>query len=317
MSGRRRMAGRLGLRVALAILAGVPLQSCKPRELADGLASQPDAPTYADLAAAHNARAALLKTMVAQGVVGIRWKDDDGSHYEQGDVDLWLRMPSEVALQVSKMGERLFWLGSDGEANWILDLRKKGQTVAEITGPAVEPAPDAGMPVQMSMATVLEMMALLPIPESPPADGPDMAFDAKKKAWLLTTAGSAGPMRVRFDAASKLPLGVELLDPATGEAKLASTLDHYEYIFTAGAAVTEFPRVPTQIDIERTDGRGSIKLTLTRPVDRDESFQENYFNINWVLAAMKPDQVRDHRPSTASVRGSAGRAVDGAVDDER
>lgn len=261
-------------------------------------------PTYAELAAGHNTRADLLDTMYAFGAIEIRWTDDRGNHFEQGDLDVWLQMPDKVALQVGKAGERFFWLGGNSEASWFFDLRKKGQTFAELHGPSTEARGEGDVPIAVSMTSLLEMMGLSKIPEEKPEDAADVRFDKKQNAWVLSTVGSAGPMRIFIDARRNLPVRIELLDPHTRDAKsdrstlLYSTLPllRYEYIFMKGKAVDQFPLVPTLIDVFRADGTGSLKISVSKPVAEDESFNENYFDLDWLLAVLAPDEVRDTRP---------------------
>jgi len=121
---------------------------------------------------------------------------------------------------------------------------------------------------------------------------------------VLSTVGSAGPVRIFIDARRNLPVRIELLDPHTRDAKsdrstlLYSTLPllRYEYIFMKGKAVDQFPLVPTLIDVFRADGTGSLKISVSKPVAEDESFNENYFDLDWLLAVLAPDEVRDTRP---------------------
>jgi hypothetical protein len=296
----------LALTMALVMLLG----GCGPRGPQGGEVRLDEMPSYAVLAARHNARVKLLERLYAHGVIEIRWRDDKGKHYEQGDVDIWLRMPNEVALQVTKMGERLFWLGANSEASWFFDLRKEGQRFAEIRGPTAVAAGDSDAPLTVSMATLLELMGLAEIQPENSGDGPDVMYDEDTDAWVLTTEGSAGRIRVFFDVERDLPVRVEVFEQAPGAGELREgvaiysslPLNSYEYIFIAGRAVDEFPRVPTRIDIFRADESGSLKISVSRPVSEDESFQEHYFDLDWLLAALQPTDVRDFRNADGGQR---------------
>lgn len=315
------LAGRQGLRrsrrpwgahrlsvLALAML-GLLVSACQPRGPRDGVDLEA-IPGYAALATQHNDRAKLLDKLYANGVVEIRWTDDKGKHFEQGDVDIWLRMPNEVALQVTKMGERLFWLGANADASWFFDLRKAGQTFAEIDDPTAQAVAEDGAPLAVSMATLLELMGLAEIPAAKPENAPDVTYDETTKAWVATTQGSAGPMRIFIDVERNLPVRVELLQASQGEAAFQGELlvysvlplRSYEYVFVAGRAVDQFPRVPTTVDIHRADGSGRLKLSVGKPVSDDPSFHDHYFDLNWLLAALQPDDVRDLRSAGGEAR---------------
>src|SRR5262245_18852154 len=115
-------AQRPSVRVAWLIgVVIISLAGCKPKPppvAATRLAI--DAPSYSQLATAHNARVAQLKTLYGDGVLQIRWTDEQGhSHSDQGDMELWLNLPRKTALRVDKVGEVLLWLGSDDDRVWI------------------------------------------------------------------------------------------------------------------------------------------------------------------------------------------------------
>ena len=291
--------------LACLVLAG----GCGPKGPHDGEVPL-EAPSYVELAEQHNARASLLDQLYANGVVEIWWTDEEGKHYEQGDVDIWMRMPSEVALQISKMSERLFWLGANADASWFFDLRKEGHTFAEIGDPTAQAVQSEGAPLAISMATLLELMGLAKIPAEKPQDLPDVAYDEATNAWILTTEGSTGPIRLFYDIESRLPTRVELLDPAEGDEQLLGELivysqlpfRSYEYVFVAGRGVDQFPRVPTTVAIHRADDKGRLKLSVSKPVSQDSSFQEHYFDLNWLLGALQPAEVRDFRDASGGSR---------------
>lgn len=291
--------------MAMLCVLAIQLAGCAPRGPQGGPYTLNEPPTYAELAEKHNARVALLDTLYADGVVEVRWTDEDGKHFEQGDLDVWLHMPNETALQVSKLGERFFWLGCNARASWVFDLRTEGATFAEINGPTANAAPAGETSLAISMTSILEMMGLGTIPAEPPADADPVRYDKKTKAWVLSTQGSIGPMRFYFDERRVLPIRIELLSLNEGDepaVELTSTLQlqRYEYVSIVGESPDKYPLVPTLIDIVRADGSGSIKIGVTRPVTRDASFRDEYFQLPWLIEALQPDEVRDYRSPGAT-----------------
>ena len=75
--------------IAVALLA-----ACAPRAVDSPTASIPPAsvptagPASEAVAASERARVGGLRFLHAKGVAEIRWKDDDGNHFEQGDADV-------------------------------------------------------------------------------------------------------------------------------------------------------------------------------------------------------------------------------------
>ena len=65
-----------------------------------------------------------LTKLHRSGVCELRWTDEAGRrHFEpQVDCDLWWQPPSAFALQFSKLGEILGWVGGDGTQLWFFDL---------------------------------------------------------------------------------------------------------------------------------------------------------------------------------------------------
>ncbi|MHC4128415.1 MAG: hypothetical protein ACYSUA_09660 [Planctomycetota bacterium] len=108
-------AGLLGLALLLC--------SCHegPRGSADG--QRPVPVSYAALAEAHNARVDRISRVYADGSIELRWTDEDGRHFAPGNVDLWIEPPARTAIHISKGGERIMWLGSDGPTAWLFDFR--------------------------------------------------------------------------------------------------------------------------------------------------------------------------------------------------
>ena len=65
-----------------------------------------------------------LTKLHRSGVCELRWTDETGRRYfePQVDCDLWWQPPSAFALQFSKLGETLGWVGGDGTQLWLFDL---------------------------------------------------------------------------------------------------------------------------------------------------------------------------------------------------
>ncbi|MHC4430123.1 MAG: hypothetical protein ACYS0D_16225 [Planctomycetota bacterium] len=75
------------------------------------------------MAEAHNARVDRVERVYADGAIELRWTDEDGEHFAPGQLDLWIEPPARTAISISKGGDRIMWLGSDGPTAWAFDFR--------------------------------------------------------------------------------------------------------------------------------------------------------------------------------------------------
>ncbi len=107
------------------LLGGViaALVSCDTTQVVPRPAGQ--APTAVDFAARQEIRVCAISTIALRGHAEIRWKDESGSHFDDGDFDLVARPPSEMSLRVSKLGERILWVGAGGDEWWTVFPKDK------------------------------------------------------------------------------------------------------------------------------------------------------------------------------------------------
>jgi hypothetical protein len=104
-------------------------------------------------------RASLLQQLHGYGVIEMRWTDQDGDHFEQGDVEFWLDGQKRRAMLVSKLGDPYFWIGTDGVKVWIFDLSTKPRQLLVDSLEAIQ----AVETVDSGVASVAELMRILPL----------------------------------------------------------------------------------------------------------------------------------------------------------
>ena len=178
----RHPGGRLGGLIVLMLLA-----SCQKPPIDDTDAPGLKAPRYVTLAEAHNARIDRLGTIYARGVIELRWTDDDGKHVEQGDLDLWIALPHQTALNISKFGERLMWLGSDDRQSWLFDFRGDEKVLYRATGDQrSDDRADAQLPIDPTALLRLSGLIRLP-PRASTVLGPSMRAASSSFAGLMMT----------------------------------------------------------------------------------------------------------------------------------
>ncbi len=259
-------------------LIAAVLVSCNgPRGPADGTA--PDAPPWEELARTQNDRVDGIERVYGRGVIELNWTDEEGRHFEQGDLDLWLEPPDRAALNITKFGERLFWIGSDGSRTWMFDFR--GDEAALLAGDA---AGSQELPLEPSLLFALCGLARLPHAAVP------VGYDAEHDAWSVAAESRGRAVRLYLDRKTLLPVRVEIPDDA-GRAVLFSRLklSRYERIAVAGRPVGSGPRFPTLVDLLSSDDRLAVKLSVPSP--SDDALDERFFELDHLIETFKPGSV--------------------------
>jgi len=237
-----------------------------------------DVPRYEVLAEAHNERVERLGMISARGVIELRWTDDDGSHYEQGELDLWIALPRRTALSISKLGHRFMWIGSDDRQTWLFDFRD-GVTTLHLTDQSQVTA-EGALPFDPTL--LLELGGLTPLP----AAGGEVRYAPDHDAWAVRAPN--GPV-LYLDQQSLLPVRAELLDDE-GRILLYSTMkrSRYERVDRAGVSPLGGPMFPTLVNIKDADGRFEVKLSARGP--NDSGVNANFFDLGWLQGRFKPQR---------------------------
>lgn len=284
--------------LAIAIAS---LTACKPKPLTLDQAPK-NPPTRQQLVAAHNDRVARLATTYSDGVIELRWTDDKGKHFEQGDLEFWQTTENRTALRVSKLGEHLLWLGSDKDRWWLFELINKDDRVLYL-GRHDEPIERLGA-LGVKPLALLDLLGLTAIDAATvhEADKPP-AFDKARGAWVIEAAGRGGAMRLFFDPATLLPKHIEELD-AAGKIVAESDLSRYQTVELKGVAVMAQPKMASLIDIRRgadaeaaaEPGKpafaGQVKIAMDHTVGYvDEGALRNIFNVERLKLSLQPDRI--------------------------
>ncbi len=260
--------------------------------------------SYIEAVTAQQARLRKLQFLEGRGIIEIRWTDAKGKHFEQGDVDMYLMPPWKTAFNISKLGQRLAWIGSDEEAWWIFRLDETPSYAERFPWPepvgvgGVGGGSDDGLAGDaMSIVSPDALLAMAGLTRFPPITTVRLKEEEEAKRLvveMLPTAKGHRPaprFRWTLNAATKLPLTVELLDEVGGVVA-TGRLEDYAPAAIDGMSVGEHPLVPKRIAIARTDGQGELRLALNAPTARGERVQAKFFRFQELLAALQPKEVR-------------------------
>lgn len=272
------MIARRRVTAALCVVACVVLCACKGGgEFTDapvdgGGVDQSGVPSYAEVAARYNERAAMLDRVWARCSAAFRFEDQDGKERsEQGEGHLQMVQPDRFALSVGKLGEILLWVGGDRERYWLIQrIDEKVAYVGRYSELTPEKASAIGLPVYPN-----EMMRLLGVvPMATDADAIVYRYrDGDIVVSILAGAsedGSEARWFYKLDATNFEPRAVRL--KVGRRVILESALSDYIRVEKEGTALG--PRIakrslltykPTgasmniQIDDTVSDGKGKLR----------------------------------------------------------
>ena len=134
-----------------------------------------------------------LTKLHRSGVCELRWTDEAGRrHFEpQVDCDLWWQPPSAFALQFSKLGETLGWVGGDGTQLWLFDLLSEPTQLTIIEPEAAANTLIFGLP----LAGLLDGWQLQPLSAVGPRS-PERVQSRLGPATLFATQAGSPPSRL-------------------------------------------------------------------------------------------------------------------------
>lgn len=228
-------------------------------------------PSYRELADQHNRRIAPIKRLWASTVVEARWEDDKGKRrFEQGEGVLILDLPHKSAMTIGKVGNTKLWVGSNEKHFWMFDeLDGRKLYWGTLDGAAADGAgaggaagdkPKQASPLPIQPVDVPKLLAILPLPLGDAA-APSVKWqvitqpNGKHGCYVAQAAGQ--PIRYYFDAATRLPRRVELLD-AKGAVALVADLSGQEQVeledsasgpTIAGRAEVNWPGSATKMNL--------------------------------------------------------------------
>ena len=212
--------------VMLAALAPLALTACAVVE--QHKPADPSLPTAAAFAAAHNARVAGLSRLWSRTTVRIAGTDADGQRVdEQVDGRLFVELPANLHMRISKLGEPYFLLGSNAAQFWWFDLSKDDRPAsigshANATRAQVQ---RFGLPVHP--LDLVELLAVSPITPQALADPAAVTRRVSEREAELDLPARWGRLRLRFNTDSLLPVAVTLVDEK-GRTAVRSELQEFD-----------------------------------------------------------------------------------------
>jgi len=287
--GARRggLSGAMLLLLTLAMLTG-----CPPHE--DGLIVDPRPlprpevmPTYADLAAAQNARVATLDRVWARAKLELRWVDDDGDkRRERGEARLLLKLDEPgLGLPMGSAFGDMMWAGYDAERFWLFDLENDHAWVGQTGGGRVLLL--SGLPLPLDPTLTPMLLGLAPLDR---AETTEVRWDNGMFLIHLRRRG----MRMWFGREKLLPRRVELIGP-DGQLLVRCALSDYTPFRSSRVVSDNRPQVlvPATVGVAVPSRDAGITLELSGFSESKRKFKDRAFEFESLVEVHEPKTVEN------------------------
>lgn len=234
-------------------------------------------------------RVQALGEFASRGSAELRWKDEQGDHFEQAQVELaWREAGTRMALRADKVGERLAWAGADAERWWVFEIKREPSRLT--TGRRGSVPRDSMLPFA-GPESVMELMAARPWPESATAGAEEDG--ARWIEWKLPrSVGAWSGSRALVSAPGALPRRIELLD-ATKSVVAAATLSRPLSVQVAGLPTGALPEVAGTMRLTTGDQGATWDIFWDAPGTEPQRLKDRLFDLSVLREALRPQEVVD------------------------
>jgi hypothetical protein len=173
--------------------------------------------SYDQAASRFNARVERLDRVWSRVNITLRSpKESGGTSVDHAEGHLQIEQPDRTSLSVTKLGETYFYMGSDGEGYWWLDMSDRDRKTA-LYGRHEDATPELvaelGLPVHPR--ELLDLFAITPLPvrsEGELVSPGNLDWDDKLGMLRITSPAMWGARVVWFEPVTMAPQRVELRD---------------------------------------------------------------------------------------------------------
>ena len=280
-------------RVVLAslVVSMVGLAACSPtKEPEPGIPAQAQTkpgPPYAEAAAKYNANASRLGRLFAPVTVRIRYSDKDGKeHNEQGEGRLQIVQPDHVAMSIGKVGETFFWLGSDSQRYWWIDLSGKPRAMFAGVHENYEKSQARRIGVVVAPLDLVRLLGIVQVG----GEGQTQLSADGKRVGIVTQLDGGARQRIWVDPATYVPISIELYN-AAGECEILAQLRDPDGVELQGTAFK--PRVNKHVEITHQASGSLITLDLSEMQDGVGRMVPDAFDPQALVKHLRVDKIYD------------------------
>lgn len=289
-------AGCLGL---LLILGG-----CQGGGRTGGVIERGAAPAYADAAARYNEVVRAYDHLWTPIAFRLRYRDVEKDRLVEDLADGHLQViaPDRLALRVDKLSETYFYMGSDAEQYWWIDVKGSKAVVGRHDTVTEELIELLGIPVHP-----LELVELLGVVGMDVSGYGTTKWSSDGRRLGIVTRGRFGNTLVWVDPTTYRPLAVEVTD-STGRTTLRSELTRSRLIRQDEDARARM-EIASQVVVHFADGETRLTIRMEDPENRSRRVRAQAFDLETVLNTYGVREVDDlDAPMNPDRAGRGGRA---------
>lgn len=257
-------------------------------------------PAYAEVAVKYNANVEHLSKLFSFVVVQIEYTDKKGErHHEQGEGRLQVIQPYHVAISVGKVGETFFWLGSDSQRYWWLDLSGKPRVMFVGAHETYAKSQARRVGAVVAPLDLVRLIGVVPLAKT----GQTQWSADGKRVGIVNMLDNGGRERVWVDPKTYLPSSIEIFN-AKGELEITSTLSEPDGVTISGMG--ERPTLNRKIEVKSAAGDAWISLTLSDMEDGSGRMVPESFDPAALAKHYRVDTIYDlDAPPKASPSASS------------
>ncbi len=213
-----------------------------------------------------------LDAVHLRGLIELHWADDQGSHIEQGDLEVWIKGYTHASARVTKFGDVYLWTGTTPEGDFTFDLFSEPTTLT-IGGP------DDGVEAVLPAATLRRLLGIAGIP-------PGATVTSMENAVQITLKRADGSHETLDLTADGSQVTRVTITDARGRTVTADHRDHDEGPMLAARGFARY------VDVRSGDNLARILLAeLSAP----EALPSAVFDVERLQTALRPDRVLSGR----------------------
>ena len=271
---------------SLLALAGCikPVPTSSPSSPAPAVRAGPVQPEYRDLIGRFNRNVEPIKHLWSFATISLTWLQDGRTRNEQADGQLAVVLPDRLSLTAGKVHDFLR-LGCDGQRYWWFDLRGPDTAVYFGRVSGVGAKVSASSPLRVPPHDLVGLLGIGPI--NPDAGGSVQAYQDK---WLVEPHGAR--TRLLLDRRTARPVRIDLIDNH-GYSRLTAELSGYQRIEMTGLSRGRLPLLATRIVISDLATGARARLSLSQSTGDRDAIRPQWFDLDLLIKALKPDEVHD------------------------
>lgn len=278
---------------SLLMLAAAMLVSGCASQHADGdtdvITRDGPPPAFAAIAERYDARVRRLERLWCSVSLRIMGVDQAGDPVdEQAEAYLQVIRPRKVSLEVKKVGETYFYMGSNDTRYWWIDLHSEDRPALVGTHENATPEAFRQLGVPLHPLDLIELMGITPIGSTVNQMGAKVAWSSDGRFIAMRLPGRWGPRDYLLDPETFEPQRIALLSPK-GEVAAACELQSPLPVAVRDDVKAE-PRMARRFLVDVPPN-----TTLTMKIEQAENreIKDKPFDFDYLKKIFRVRDVRD------------------------